>query len=503
VSLLASANGPRHSKPSIAAPQEDRLQEFLTRYPVDERAEEYLMTSEPAVVARALVDFRPPHEGEQDYSGLLTSYVKRLRQQCLTDAAASSYAASNRPRRLPFETAPQAEHTIVHEPREDDLTQIAEEFCARYPTDESARHFLLTSTAEVQARVFECFQPPREGEEDYSALLTTFIKKCRAEVSNRPMPVATRPREAGRQQVVPVQTPTQRVLHTAAPLARHAAAFEETSVELAEGLEALVERYPIDVAAQDFLTTSSLEVQIRVLNDFRPPREGESDYSALLTTFVKKCRAEAPGRAPTAVHQPQVTVHQVGRSDEVLDALESLAMRYPIDDRARDYFLSSSAMAREKILREFRPPHEGEPDYSSLFMSYVKRCRQSVVDEVSNRGAQASRPHGTASPSMGSATTSYHSRHEQEAVQESDTGALEEALNAFLERYPVDARAIDFLTTSSPSVIDQVVREFKPKKEGDADYSAIVMTFTKRCREQERSGAAGSREPPWKRPRVL
>jgi hypothetical protein len=57
----------------------EHVQEFFSRYPVDDRAQAYLLGSSPAVQDLAVKDFRPKVEGESDYSGLLTSYVKRLR----------------------------------------------------------------------------------------------------------------------------------------------------------------------------------------------------------------------------------------------------------------------------------------------------------------------------------------------------------------------------------------------------------------------------------------
>merc|ERR1712039_899511 len=59
----------------------------------------------------------------------------------------------------------------------------------------------------------------------------------------------------------------------------------------------------------------------------------------------------------------------------------------------------------------------------------------------------------------------------------------------FADRYPIDEDARNYLLNSSPNVVDRVVREFKPKIEGEADYSSLVMGFAKSIR----NSAAGAR----------
>merc|ERR1712150_80438 len=71
---------------------------------------------------------------------------------------------------------------------------------------------------------------------------------------------------------------------------------------------------------------------------------------------------------------------------------------------------------------------------------------------------------------------------------------LDDKLKHFFKQYPVDIRAVDYLTSSLPGVVDRVTSEFVPRNRGEADYSALVMAFTKRCREQERA-AAGTALP--------
>mmetsp|Transcript_71166 Transcript_71166/g.154676 ORF Transcript_71166/g.154676 Transcript_71166/m.154676 type:complete len:561 (+) Transcript_71166:69-1751(+) len=76
-----------------------------------------------------------------------------------------------------------------------------------------------------------------------------------------------------------------------------------------EDLEAFRERYPMDEQAWEYLVTSAPSVQAKVVTEFKPPREGDGNYSALITSFVKTCylatdsrsRGSGPGLAAPGV----------------------------------------------------------------------------------------------------------------------------------------------------------------------------------------------------------
>jgi len=48
------------------------------------------------------------------------------------------------------------------------------------------------------------------------------------------------------------------------------------------------------------------------------------------------------------------------------------------------------------------------------------------------------------------------------------------------QRYPLDEYAYAVLWRAAPSVQEEVHKEFKPQREGDEDYSALVTTFVKK-----------------------
>merc|ERR1719193_17303 len=61
---------------------------------------------------------------------------------------------------------------------------------------------------------------------------------------------------------------------------------------------------------------------------------------------------------------------------------------------------------------------------------------------------------------------------------------MAEALKQFVARYPVDEKACALLAGADPAVQGRVLQDFRPHREGDADYSALVTTFTKKVADQ-------------------
>uniref|UniRef100_A0A7S4SZI4 KHDC4/BBP-like KH-domain type I domain-containing protein n=1 Tax=Alexandrium monilatum TaxID=311494 RepID=A0A7S4SZI4_9DINO len=60
---------------------EQQLSTFRRRYPTDARAFEFLEQSHPRVVEKVLADWRPPRENQDDYSALLTNFVRQVRSR--------------------------------------------------------------------------------------------------------------------------------------------------------------------------------------------------------------------------------------------------------------------------------------------------------------------------------------------------------------------------------------------------------------------------------------
>merc|ERR1719491_1609786 len=50
--------------------------------------------------------------------------------------------------------------------------------------------------------------------------------------------------------------------------------------------------------------------------------------------------------------------------------------KFPMDERALNYFLQSSAEVKQRVLSEFRPSTGVDGDYSKAVTAFVRRCRE-------------------------------------------------------------------------------------------------------------------------------
>merc|ERR1712039_581565 len=71
------------------------ISNFFLRYPCDERAQDFLNSSSPEVRARVVQEFRPRQEGDSDYSGAVTSFVRRMRQYAEEDQGRAAWAGGS------------------------------------------------------------------------------------------------------------------------------------------------------------------------------------------------------------------------------------------------------------------------------------------------------------------------------------------------------------------------------------------------------------------------
>jgi len=360
------------------------------------------------------------------------------------------------------------------------LASEIQAFRDRYPFDDEAHNYLVNSTIEVQRQVLREFKPKVEGEADYSPLIISFSKRCRGALQA----IAPPP-------VVPLAPPM--VVHT--PVAHSGPSAAE--------YDAFRRRYPFDEAAHKYLLNSSPDVQVQAIRTFKPPREGEADYSALFITYTKRCRlnpqpshamhtypvSSAPYGSGMGRHTspaPAAPALMTARSSQPLRPpsishvdLEGFRRRYPMDDRAFNYLLESPPEVCRQVLETFVPKRANDTDCSAPVIAYAKLCR--------SRFAEAT--------SMGANSTINGSL--QGGMCRGGSQELMAQQSVFCQRFPMDQAAYDFLYDSPPNVISRVHREFRPKREGDSDYSAAVVHFTRSCRRD-----AGLEGGPAKRARI-
>jgi len=230
-------------------------------------------------------------------------------------------------------------------------------------------------------------------------------------------------------------------------------------------------------------------VQSMVVRDFKPPRgEGEADYSALVISFSKRCRQLAAHNGQPGFGMAPGAAAPMGGMAEGpgLVELEVFRAQYPMDDRAYTALQELTPEVRRQVIETFMPKRADDTDFSAPVMAYARVCRA--------RAAEAAQMNMLAGgmPQMPGAPHGQGLMVDQAAVGE------------FCRRYPVDARALEALLAAPPMIQARVIREFRPKQEGEADYSAAVMAFLGACRRSALGGGGGCFGPgPPKRPRFF
>eukprot|EP00929_Paragymnodinium_shiwhaense_P117591 TRINITY_DN8838_c0_g1_i3.p1 TRINITY_DN8838_c0_g1~~TRINITY_DN8838_c0_g1_i3.p1 ORF type:complete len:610 (-),score=183.75 TRINITY_DN8838_c0_g1_i3:148-1977(-) len=149
-------------------------------------------------------------------------------------------------------------------------------FRKRYPMDDRAFSCLNSTSQEVQRIVVTRFKPKREGDDDYSALVTGFaraIEAGRAKAQGNANAWRDKREKDGRSR------------------SRSRGGREGSEQRDRPQMEDFRERYPMDDRAFSVLATAPPEVRQVVMADFKPRREGEDDYSALVMGFVRAVRA--------------------------------------------------------------------------------------------------------------------------------------------------------------------------------------------------------------------
>jgi len=141
-----------------------------------------------------------------------------------------------------------------------------------------------------------------------------------------------------------------------------------------------------------------------------------------------------------------------------------------MDDRAFVYLQESLPEVQMQVVETFVPKRVDDTDFSAPVVAYAKLCRARFT-EAASFGLN---------PIAAGPGNDY---------------ALASEMSAFCQRFPMDQRARDYLYESPPGVVARVLREFRPKREGDSDYSAAVVYFVGVCRKEAgvevNSGGAG------------
>lgn len=273
---------------------------------------------------------------------------------------------------------------LVHDPS-------LQAFRSKYPMDDRAFEFLENSKTMVKDRVIREFRPKIEGEADYSALITRFTKACRDSVDQQvaavhvtpswrgPPPVNSRNRSRS-----PLRAPL-RGGGGLAPASRYGQDIRDKPGYWATGgrvdrfeadsrLTQFRRRFPMDERAFDFLSSSPLHVQEKVILNFRPNRPDDDEFSAAVTAYVRTCRNAGDNGASRERSYDRGGGYGAAHV-EASGTLSAFRDQFPMDDRAFEFLASSPPEVQAKVIEEFRPRSMGDSDYSGAVTSFVKRTR--------------------------------------------------------------------------------------------------------------------------------
>lgn len=423
---------------------QSQLETFRKKYPMEDRAMEYLRTASPEVQEQCVGTFRI-RERLDDFTQAIIAHVRACRM-----------ITGDR-------TPPPPEVPLCNTSAAQQIIALAE-FRSRYPFDDRTLQYMQQAGVEVMNRVMCEFQPPRGGvEKDFSKSITAFVRRCK---------------EEGERKLVP----------------------DMAQDDLAM-LNEFRSKYNFDERCLDYIKQSNAEVRRRVLTEFQPPRGGvEGDYSKSITAFVRRCKEDDKRRCQEDEKKnptPEMSCTQ-GTGNEITNLAE-FRQKFPFDDRAFDYIQQCRPEVRQRVLTEFKPSLSGSTkDYSKSITAFVRRCKEEDI-----RRCREAATMFTSSPGeMNQVDENERKPKKEKAFAWMDSGdelssgpedrspakkpkvelTTEEALEDFRRRFPMDAMAFDFLCRSPKSVRHRVLKEFRPSDRGANDnYSKQLTCFVRSC----------------------
>lgn len=443
------------------------LKQFQERYPVDERAQEYLEAQSDEVKLKVVQTFEPRQQADQDYSRKLTGYIRSLNsQQGPGQGGLKRGGVKEEDVSLLGTEAPSEEELLA--------------FRQKFPMDDRAWEFLTNSSGYVQARIVTEFRPRNENDTDYSAPVTSFVKRTRGTEETALMGAAAYSGETSKR--------SRRGPHP-------------------DQLEEFKQRFPMDDRAWEFLQNAAPDVQERMLSDFKPKNELDVDFSAAVTAFVRSLSSsrgtvrQAPARDGFQQRDNRAPVPARVRSLPYAPSgptraeLETFRRKFPMDERAYDFLTSLPAEVQMTGIREFSPKFMNDSDYSRPITSFLRQIQQRIGDGGGGGGK------GGGAKAYGGPPSEPRERQYQPPSRHHDSPRDSHRsrggddpkrwLQIFRTAYPMDERAYDFLESSSPDVQELVISDFKPRRFGEKDYSGAVTSFLKAVNGRVAKGGGG------------
>lgn len=508
---------------------DSRLQAFREQYPVDDRAFDFLQKAPPAVQDRVITDFRPQSQGQDDYSALLTIFVKKVRgrwergsrgsdkfhrRHASREAAAEHAVAGRRGRSrtrhggpCDLESDSDGHCSVVEAARARSraapLEDVVDSLCA---SDAGCSHSPArgrsssssssdgsggsSSTdnddednkAKGRGHQIELLKDAALQEEQRRVMRAKGEARRAAEHS-----IAAGMAEAEREMqeqlheyTAMLQDRKQEKIDHITALAEQSANEQIKHVEDDARLERMEKIEAAEAMAEE-VTRAKLEEKERVRNDKRLQKELRRMKASKQETEQKEKRES---KRKSEKHREVKRKHRdKGRlgAGRVRGSRERRRFRKLKRRHVRD--------RGDRGDRDRGRVRGGERAAGSTREATQRRWRGRE-----SRGRD-SRDRGGRDDSRGSRDGSFRDRGSRDYARtrrrEARGGLHDAEFEAFKERYPMDARAFATLTSAPPEVQNVVLSRFKPRSEGDDDYSALVMTFVRAIINRRDTGGTG------------
>jgi len=163
-----------------------------------------------------------------------------------------------------------------------------------------------------------------------------------------------------------------------------------------------------------------------------------------------------------------------------------------MDDRAFDQLVEAQPEIQKAFLHSFKPRREGEDDYSGLAVSFLRSVITNREKKGSDKGGRdkggGRGPREGGSREGGRGRSREGSRERSRSPRGQGSRRDLSPLSAFRERYPIQDSAFKQLTSAPEEVRERVMADFKPRREGEKDYSGLVIAFVRAVTERLGSG---------------
>jgi len=560
------------------APSEDpKLAAFRERYPVDDRAFDFLAKQPGEIQTAVISDFRPREEGQADYSALLTNFVRRCMNQARARRPVVAPVRANQARWKDVRHVRQEASSPGRSPPRRRRERRVKRRCRsrRRARGSSADGSVSVSSVDVSAdsedrdrKLADMLRGSSSAggsggscSSDESSMSCSLEDEARArkkaeyacartvaaaqedEQHNNKEEEAKAMKAAG-EQVARVITVEDKLMKdklkeyeemlNSEKMARIAEATKVAETEAKDRIKKMQDEAAEIRAEKVRRAEAHLEETLRLQKGEREAArakkqkskeekakaKGEKGAKAKKQRRAKKAARCSESDSPRREKRRRRKVRRVvrerprrrsrsrdgagspsgsrGRSLAHRESAELLAFRerYPMDERAWGALCVSGEDLQRQLMSQFKPRSEGDSDYSALISTFL---RSLLLRKQQSRPAAHERPRGYGGEFSGrvarAAIEDAGRGRRDDSRSRSRSGSRDRGsrrtnsgLAAFRDRYPMDDRAFDNLKACTTDIQAVVISDFKPKREGESDYSALVMSFLRSVQMRVQSG---------------